>query len=139
MFSGKASPTQAYQRVSIETSLESANPHKLVVLLFEGAMTAVVTAKNHLREKHIAEKGMAVSKAIDIILNGLRASLNQEAGGELAERLAALYDYMSDRLLFANLNNDPAVLDEVLGLLSTLHSAWVEIGDKDHTADAGSN
>lgn len=138
MFIGKASPAQAYQRVGLETSLESADPHKLVVLLFEGAMSAIVAARTHMRDQRIAEKGMAISKAIDIILNGLHASLNREAGGELAERLAALYDYMADRLLVANLNNDPAVLDEVHGLLSTLHGAWLEIGEPSRSADASS-
>ncbi len=67
---------------------------------------------------------------IDIILNGLRASLNLEEGGNLAQNLYALYDYMARRLLHANLNNDSAALDEVLNLLSEIHGAWVSIGDE---------
>ena len=81
---------------------------------------------------------MAITKAIDIILNGLRASLNLEEGGDLAQNLYALYDYMARRLLHANQNNDKAALDEVLSLLTEIHGAWVAIGDqaKTHGADA---
>lgn len=130
MFYGKGS-AQAYHRVSVETGIESASPHQLIVLLFEGALVAIASAKSHMRDNNIGEKGLAISKAIDIIINGLRASLDQKVGGELAERLSMLYGYMADRLLQANLNNDPAALDEVIALLSTLQGAWVEIGKKD--------
>lgn len=78
----------------------------------------------------IAQKGTAITKAIDIILNGLRASLDLEAGGNLAQNLYALYDYMARRLLHANINNDGAALDEVLGLLNEIHSAWIAIGQQ---------
>ena len=77
-----------------------------------------------------AAKGSAISKAISIIDNGLRASLDKEAGGEIAANLDALYDYMSRRLLHANLKNDVTIIDEVHGLLADLRGAWVEIGDK---------
>ena len=77
----------------------------------------------------VAEKGASISKAIDIVTNGLKASLNTEQGGELAERLAALYEYISLRLLWANLKNDPAALDEAARLLGELQSAWAQIED----------
>jgi flagellar protein FliS len=76
----------------------------------------------------IQKKGNAVAKAIDIILNGLRESLNLEEGGDLAQNLSALYDYMARRLLYANAHNDIAALDEVLNLLTEIHGAWVDIG-----------
>jgi flagellar protein FliS len=66
---------------------------------------------------------------MDIILFGLKASLNLDEGGELAERLAALYDYMSTRLLYANLKNDQSALQEIINLLTELRSAWQEIAD----------
>ncbi len=79
---------------------------------------------------------MAVSKAIEIIINGLKVSLDMNAGGELAERLAALYDYMSERLLYANLHNSQPALDEVSGLLASLREAWAGIAGQVKSAAA---
>jgi flagellar protein FliS len=77
----------------------------------------------------IAEKGEAISRTIDIVTNGLRASLRFSAGDELANRLAALYDYMVARLVHANLHNDLAALNEVGRLLAEIKTAWEEIAD----------
>lgn len=129
-------PIAAYATVGVETSVESASPHKLILLLFEGAKAAILAAKLQMSNGEIAAKGASISKAIDIINNGLKASLDLEAGGSLALQLQALYEYMSDRLLFANLKNEPAALDEVLGLLAQIHSAWEEIGDRPEDAPA---
>ena len=127
MFGAPRSPAAAYASVGIETSVPTADPHKLILLLFEGARTAVTTAKLHMARGNIAEKGKLISNAIDIITNGLKASLDFEAGGDLSEKLAALYDYMVQRLLWANLKNDAATLDEVVELLGELHGAWIQI------------
>jgi flagellar protein FliS len=83
-----------------------------------------------MEKKDIPGKGQAVSKAIEIIVNGLKVSLDMNAGGDLAERLAAVYDYMSERLLYANLHNSQPALDEVAGLLATLREAWAEIASQ---------
>ena len=128
MFGSRSNPANAYSRVGLETSVQGASPHQLIVLLFEGARQAVVIARAGVDAGDIAQKGTAITKAIDIILNGLRASLDLEAGGNLAQNLYALYDYMARRLLHANINNDGAALDEVLGLLNEIHSAWIAIG-----------
>lgn len=130
MFATMGNPVSAYQRVGVETGVDAADPHKLVLMLFDGAMLAVSGASLHMQRNEIAKKGEAVSKAINIIANGLKASLDTQAGGELAERLAALYDYMCARLLHANLHNQPAVLDEVSHLLAELKGAWEQIGSK---------
>jgi flagellin-specific chaperone FliS len=82
------------------------------------------------QEKIAARKGEAISKAIDIIGNGLKVSLDLEQGGELAERLDALYDYLVLRLLRANLDNDLRALEEVAALLEEVHGAWREIAPK---------
>ena len=103
MFGSPRNPVSAYASVSLETSVAAANPHQLIVLLLEGAKLAILSAKGHMVQGNIAEKGSAISKAIDIITNGLKASLDIQQGGELAERLAALYDYMASRLLWANM------------------------------------
>ena len=117
----------AYKQIAVETSVTSANPHSLILLLFEGAEAAIHTAKGRMAENDIAGKGAALSSAILIVTNGLRASLDAKAGGEMAERLLALYDYIAQRLLWGNLKNDSAALDECLHLLGEIHSAWAQI------------
>ena len=109
--------------------MATASPHQLILMLFDGALLAMAKADNAMQKKQIAEKGQAISQAIDIISNGLGASLNFSAGDELANRLAALYDYMCTRLLHANLHNDKAALNEVSHLLGEIKSAWAEIAD----------
>lgn len=122
--------TNAYARVGLETGVMDANPYRLIAMLFEGARAALATAQFHLRQGNIAAKGEAISKAISIIGSGLKASLDIEAGGDIADQLAALYDYMTTQLLHANLNNDAALLSEVDALLDTIGSAWQAIGQK---------
>lgn len=120
---------QTYARVGLETSVATASPHQLILMLFDGALLAIAKAATAMQQKHIADKGQAISHAIDIISNGLAASLNFSEGDELANRLAALYDYMCRRLLHANLHNDLAALNEVSHLLGEIKSAWEEIAD----------
>ena len=138
MFGTRLDPINAYSKVGIGTAVSSASPHQLIVLLFEGARQAIVVARAGIEAGDVPKKGAAITKAIDIILNGLRASLNLEEGGNLAQNLYALYDYMARRLLHANLNNDSAALDEVLNLLGEIHGAWVSIGDKARAEDNAS-
>lgn len=114
----------AYSKVGVETGVGAADPHKLILMLFDGAILAVSAASTAMAQKDIAAKGQAASKAIEIITNGLKASLDVSAGGELAERLAALYDYMGERLLYANLHDNAAAFDEVTSLLQGLREAW---------------
>jgi flagellar protein FliS len=127
MFGTTGNRAAAYAKVGLETSVPGADPHQLIVLLFDGALRAVANARMHMERRETAEKGKAISWAIDIICNGLKVSLNMEAGGDLAGRLAALYDYMVNRLLFANVNDDLSALEEISALLGELKSAWVEI------------
>lgn len=128
MFS-PSSPSQAYSKVSVDNGVMTASPHKLIQMLFDGALLAVADAKSALAKREVAKKGAAISRAIEIISNGLKASLDFGTGGDLAERLAALYDYMCDRLFHANLHNDAVALQEVSTLLTELKSAWEEIAD----------
>jgi flagellar protein FliS len=104
-----------------------ASPHRLIVLLYQGARQAIAQARMHLHQGKIAERGVAISKAIRIVESGLQPSLNREAGGEIAERLNALYSYISRRLFEANVKQSEAMLVEVDRLLATLEEAWIGI------------
>jgi len=120
---------QSYAAVAVETGVIAASPHKLILMLLEGARFSIARALQHMQKREIPDKGMAISEAIQIIDGGLKASLDTKSGGQLAERLAALYEYMCTRLLHANLKNDEAALREVAGLLGEIKSAWEEIAD----------
>jgi flagellar secretion chaperone FliS len=130
MFGTMKRGVNAYANVGLETGIASASPHKLIVMLYDGVLAALAKAKGNMAAGNIPAKGAAISHAITIIDNGLRVSLDLNAGGEIAENLDALYDYMSRRLFEANLKNDVAIVEEVHRLLSDLRGAWVEIGDK---------
>ncbi|WP_054180715.1 flagellar export chaperone FliS [Trabulsiella odontotermitis] len=122
------SGAQAYQKVGLESAVLSASPHQLVVMLFDGALSSMVRARLFLEQGNIAAKGEALSKAINIIENGLKAGLNMDVGGDLPHNLSALYDYMVRRLLHANLRNDAAAIAEVEQLLDNIADAWKQIG-----------
>lgn len=127
MFGSSRSGASAYAAVGIETGVGAASPHKLIVMLFEGAMVAISSAMQHMQAGDTANKGKAISKAITIIDSGLRASLDKNVGGDIALNLDALYEYMSTRLLNANLKNEPQGLEEVHQLLKGLKDAWEQI------------
>ena len=140
MFSANSrAALNSYRSVGVETGVIAASPQKLVVMLYEGAIAAIAAAQQHLRLKDIAAKGKAISQAISIIDGGLKASLDLSVGGALAQNLSELYDYMSRRLLHANLRNDPAALDEVRQLLQQLMSAWETLAATPAAAAAQTN
>jgi flagellar protein FliS len=127
MFSPGHSGANAYARVGVETGVMGASPHRLIVMLYQGARQAIAQARMHLQQGNVPARGDAIGKAIQIVESGLQQSLNLEAGGEIAERLNALYGYMSRRLLEANIKQSEAMLVEVDGLLATLEEAWIGI------------
>lgn len=118
---------QAYKQVNLETSVNQASPHQLIVLLFEGALNAIRLAELYIEKENIAGKGQAISKAINIIDNGLKSSLDLEQGGEIAENLDQLYQYISQQLVLANLHNDKDKLQVCFNLLDNIAQAWREI------------
>ncbi|MDP2827488.1 MAG: flagellar export chaperone FliS [Sulfuricellaceae bacterium] len=118
------SAIKAYGNVGIESEVMGADPHKLISMLFQGALLAIANAKNGMLNKQIAVKGAAISKAIAIIDDGLNASLDKNVGGEMAQNLSSLYVYMTYRLIDANVKNDTEILDEVTRLLTELKTAW---------------
>jgi flagellar protein FliS len=117
-----------YQQVSVNSSAMDASPHRLVQMLMEGALERIVLAKASMGRNEIAMKGQSIGRAIDIV-GGLQGSLNKEAGGEVAENMSNLYDYMVRRLLVANSQNDESILDEVSGLMVELKMGWDAMPD----------
>nr|WP_305906556.1 flagellar export chaperone FliS [Methylomarinum sp. Ch1-1]MDP4519245.1 flagellar export chaperone FliS [Methylomarinum sp. Ch1-1] len=115
-----------YKQVGTHVGADSADPHQLIVMLFDGALERIAIAKGAIERNDIEEKGQKIGRVIAIV-DGLRASLDKEQGGEIAENLDNLYDYMQRRLFEANLNNDLAILSEVADLIKEVRSAWVAI------------
>lgn len=127
MFGSVQKGANAYASVGLETGVSSASPHKLIVMLFDGALTTLSIALTEMQARNIAAKGRAISKAIRIIEEGLRASLDKSAGGELAGNLDSLYEFISGRLVQANLENKPEYIAEAQRLLGELRGAWLAI------------
>lgn len=122
-----SSAVKAYSNIAIESKAHSSDPHKLILMLYQGALLSIASAKNQMLRKEISAKGKSISQAISIINDGLKASLDLNVGGELAVNLSDLYSYMIQRLLVSNMKNDPAILDEVSALLIELRGAWESI------------
>ncbi|WP_437884233.1 flagellar export chaperone FliS [Pseudomonas sp. LRF_L74] len=112
-----------YQVVDVQSQIYQASPHRLIQMLMEGALTRMYQAKGALERGQMAAKAQLIGKTIYIV-GGLRDSLDLKSGGELAERLAALYAYMHMCLLQANLHNDPGKLEEACDLLQVIKSGW---------------
>jgi flagellar protein FliS len=114
---------QSYATVGLETSVRSASPVKLISMLFDAARSNVTKAKFHLEAGQVRERGEAISKALDIILLGLKASVD-ESQGEVAKNLVLSYDLMAHHLMLANAQSNVEHLNTVLVMLEDLSSAW---------------
>jgi len=123
----------AYKAVG-RGSASYADPWRLTAMLFDGALERVAQAKGAMERGYVAGKGERIGKAISI-LDGLRSSLDHDAGGQLAGNLDALYDYMQRRLLVANMRDDIAALDEVASLLREIKEGWEGIPPEARRAD----
>jgi len=122
-----ASGTQAYAKVGVESAVMSASNDQLITLLFDGALSALVRARLFLLEGNIVKKGESLSKAINIIDNGLKLGLEETSEDDLTRNLASLYRYMVHRLLRANIDNDADGIEEVEALLRNIADAWKEV------------
>lgn len=118
------SAANVYQKVGIESAVAGADSHELISMLFQGALMAIADSKYQMAHRQMRDKGHSISRAIAIIGEGLHASLNKDAGGQIAENLGQLYEYMVQRLVTANQTNDPVILDEVSRHLGELAGAW---------------
>jgi flagellar protein FliS len=122
--SGRRAPIAAYRDIGGRSAVDGANPHRLVSLLYGALADRIHTARGALARGDIASKAKAVASAVRIVEEGLAAPLDLKAGGEIAARLADLYDYLVRRLTLANLHSDDAALDECNQLVKTLREAW---------------
>ena len=122
---------QQYRQNHVQGGVDTASPHRLVQMLMEGALEKVLSAKVFMRSNELAKKGEQISWAISII-DSLRSCLNVEAGGDFAQNLLSLYDYMERQLLQASIKNDPEILDEVGQLMIQIKSGWDAIPQEHH-------
>lgn len=128
MFSSVASRSaSAYKRVSVETSVDNADPHHLVSLLFDALQQALASARQAIQQGDIPTKVKQIGAAMRILEEGLKAPLNLQEGGELAANLNDLYDYCVRRVILANARNDASALEEVSNLVGQVASGWKQI------------
>lgn len=120
------SALDVYKSVNVESGIDSASPHQMILMMLDGALERIAVAKGAIERGDFREKGTAVSKGIALV-DGLRASLNYEQGGEIAANLRALYDYIELKLVEANAESSVAKLEEAQTLLQELKSGWDEI------------
>ena len=113
---------QDYRRTSVVT----ADPKRLVLMCYEGAIENLKIAKKRYVEKDYEGKASVTKKAQDII-NELLCSLDFEKGGSIAKNLDSLYNYIVRRIIHADLNKDIRTIDEVIGILNEFKSAWEEV------------
>ncbi|MFM9835478.1 MAG: flagellar export chaperone FliS [Methylophilaceae bacterium] len=131
MFGANNQNINQYKKISIETGVEAANPVELIVMLYQGAIVACYSAIPYVQKNDYPNKSQFIFKAIRIIQSGLRMSLNKHEGGEIAETLDALYIYMTNLLIKANIDNTTAPIQEVINLLTELRGAWEAISKTD--------
>lgn len=118
----------AYRQVGVQSGVDSASPHRLIQLLFEGLLQNLHAARGAMQRGEIETKGHHLGKAVRILEEGLKGGLNRTQGGELALNLWALYDYCIQRLTLANLRNDMTAIEEVVTLVEPVAQGWTDIG-----------
>ena len=125
----------AYRQVGVQSGVTNATPHTLVQMLFDGLMQRLQAARGDLQRSDVQAKGVHLGQAVQIMGEGLKASLNTEQGGELALNLSALYDYCIRQLTMANLHNDVKPVEEVIALIEPVARSWKEIGASGQAAE----
>ena len=125
----------AYKATKTSTVIDDASPHQLITMLIDGALERVSTARGAMGRGELASCGESIGKAISIV-DSLRVSLDLEKGGQIAQNLASLYEYMTRRLLEANRTKDTAMLAEVAVLLKEIKAAWDQVPADLHHASA---
>lgn len=117
---------QAYKKGSLKQELSTADPHKITLMLMQGALEKMAMAKGCIERKEFEGKSQHLSRATAIIIN-LRDTIDMELKSEVGENLYALYDYMVNRLTDANIQNSLKIMDEVISLMLPVKNAWAQI------------
>lgn len=112
-----------------QSSVQSASPEKILLMLYEGAIRFAKKAAEACDTKNIAERGSNIGRCYDIIME-LNNTLNHEVGGEVAKSLEQLYMFMTDQLTKANISGKREPIDHVIKVLETLYSGWVDAVEK---------
>jgi len=112
-----------YRKVQSQSAVNDASPHMLIAMLFRGALDNIAVARGAIERGEAALKGEKIGRAIDIVDN-LRSSLDMSVGGDVAQNLKDLYDYMEGRLLTANMDDSAQALEEVSSLLGEIAQGW---------------
>ncbi len=115
-----------YQQVGLTSNVTDADPHKLISMIMQGVLDATARAHGACEDGHIAEKGEQISRAISMV-ETLRSCLDHSSGSEVSLNLERLYEYMSTRLLMANVSNNVELMDEVASLMREIKAGWDEI------------
>ena len=129
---------QLAQQQYVTTQVGTADRLQLVIMLYDGAISFLGQAKEKMAARDAAGKGLLIGRALDIIAE-LNASLNFQAGQELATNLFHLYNFMTGHLTKANINWDLPALEEVLTMLLQLREAWVEVAQRSRRGELEEN
>jgi len=119
----------SYAKVRCNANVETASPHRLIDMLYEGAIERIVQAKGAIQYKQIELRGKKINSAISIV-SGLRANLDFDNGNDLAINLDSLYEYIQTILVKAHQDANESLLDEAATLLGELRSAWLQIANR---------
>jgi len=112
-----------------QSSVQSASKEKILLMLYEGAIRFVKQAMIAIDKKQIAERGINIGRAFDVVME-LNNTLNHEVGGEIAKNLEQLYMFITEQLTQANATGQKKPLEDALKVLETLYSGWVEAIEK---------
>lgn len=126
-----------YARIDLESQIAGATPHQLITMLFDGALNSMLCAKIYFEKGNVAKRGEMLSKAINIIDNGLIPSLNHDVGQQIAQELAMLYGHVAQTLLEANMNNSVEKIPQAIEILSGIAATWKEIEPNKKQANHG--
>lgn len=122
----KLTGINAYKKGNLKQDISTADPHRLTLMLMQGALDRLAFGKGAMARKEYEAKADFLSKATAILIN-LRDTIDFEAGGEVSQNLYALYDYMIEKVGNAHIQNQPEFIDEVIALLLPIKDAWLQI------------
>ncbi|QPF74165.1 flagellar export chaperone FliS [Roseateles sp. DAIF2] len=120
---------QSYQAVNLKAQTTQASPVQLVLVLMDGLLDELARARAHIEGRRYELKAASLEKCVSII-NGMSSALDMEAGGEVVQNLARLYDYCAERLYRAGAELKVEIIDEVVQLLAEIRTGWQGIHDR---------